>query len=392
MSDTLYLGIDWGTHSSKWVWARGARAEFKILRSEVRLDNDHLLLSADAPPSGSVFMGGLKKQLINNPSTPFWGGLQRGMRLSLGELFAFSLWRLMSEAYAAAPRVASKQPDLLEIRFSLPNWVDIDSGAVGRATYEQAARVACNIFVADRTSWVQEQQPRRLVWQKRVSRALDELGISDDLPIDHHPQGFRTLLKQECKINDNTRFRFVAESSAAGLTGLLRSDQEDALGVLKILVVDVGAGSTDIGYLLKTKQALCQLPPANTCQIAGENLSRRILDIYRSRGRQISFDEAELIKTTGSETGWRKHPTVKDWINAIADHVREYVSVVTDKRWLPYQPGLFVFVTGGSGVVPGLDKALLDATIDGLRSQKISATVRGTKGLTIALRGPLAAR
>lgn len=391
MPDTLYLGVDWGTHSSKWVWARDSREEFKILRSEVHLEEDRLFLSTDPPRHGSVFMGGLKAQLIKNPNSPFWGGLQRRIRLSLGELVAFSLWYLTSEAYEAASRTIRRKPQHLQIRFSLPNWIDIEEGAIGRATYEQAARVACHIFTMKRDGWSREPRPSRENWQAQVARALGVLEISDDAAIDQAPQGFRSMLKREWEVDGNSRFRFVAESSAAGLTGLTRSGGEDQRGVLKILVVDVGAGSTDIGYLLKTDQALCQLPPANTCQVAGEDLSRRILEIYRSKGRRISFDEAELLKIGGRETDWLKHPTVKDWIQRIAEHVREYVTVLTDKRWLPYEPGLAVLVTGGSGVVSGLNKGILQAATDGLREQKISVpTIRATKLLTLALAGPAA--
>jgi hypothetical protein len=80
-----------------------------------------------------------------------------------------------------------------------------------------------------------------------------------------------------------------------------------------------------------------------------------------------------------------KHPSVEDWIQRIAHHVREYVSVLTDERWLPCEPGLLVLVTGGSGVVPGLGQAILQATTDGLRQQKISATaIAGTRLLTLS--------
>lgn len=282
-------------------------------------------------------------------------------------------------------------PPHLEIRFSLPNWIDIEEGAVGRATYEQAARVACYIFAHDRERWSRDPSPTRDEWHTQVVAALDTLRISDDNEIDQDPHGFRSMLRRESDVDGQIRFRFVAESSAAGLTGLIRSGREDPRGILKVLVVDVGAGSTDIGYLLKTDQALCQLPPANTCQVAGEDLSRRILEIYRSQGRRISFDEAELIKIGGIETEWLKHPTVKDWIQRVADHVREYVTVLTDKRWLPFEPGLGLLVTGGSGAVAGLSNAILEAATEGLGAQRIATSViRATKLLVLPLDGAAA--
>jgi hypothetical protein len=49
MSDfTALLGIDWGTHSSKWLWkiagddGSAREGRFKILRSDVRLENGAL--------------------------------------------------------------------------------------------------------------------------------------------------------------------------------------------------------------------------------------------------------------------------------------------------------------------------------------------------------------
>jgi len=49
------IGIDWGTHSSKWTWTFGESrsAQFKILYSDVRLDeaSNKILLSDERPPT-----------------------------------------------------------------------------------------------------------------------------------------------------------------------------------------------------------------------------------------------------------------------------------------------------------------------------------------------------
>ena len=403
------IGIDWGTHSSKWTWtwsesesSKIAEGPYKILRSEVCLEKDvgnKIFLSDEAPQRGSVYVSSIKGKLIKNPDAPFWAGPQKRVRLTLGELVSFSLWFLLGEAYQNLYASVGNRPDEIDVRFSLPNWVDIAEGAVGRACYEQATSVACYLFASDPGAWQAVSRPMREKWQELVQSALKVLDISDDCEIDTDRQGFRSMLQRTHGAAGGVRFRFVAESSAAGLAGLRRTDEEENKYLRKILVVDVGAGSTDIGYVIRsvppkdvgTSEALCQLPPANTCQIAGEDLSRRIVEIYRSQGRDISLDEAEIIKIAGEDSEWLTHQAVTDWIHGIAEHVRGYVYGIPDRRWLRYLPGLQVLVTGGSGVVAGLREAILSAAADGLRQRGISSSVIGaTIPISLALEGPAA--
>lgn len=143
------------------------------------------------------------------------------------------------------------------------------------------------------------------------SPTLEVLDISDESEINRDADGFRAVLKRTFNVGEGVGFRFVAESSAAGLTGLRDAEIEmgDSKFLRKILVVDVGAGSTDIGYVLRTiprtvsdaKELLCQLPPANTRELAGADLSRRIVAICRSRGEHITFNEAEKRKMVGED-------------------------------------------------------------------------------------------
>lgn len=404
--DTAYIGVDWGTHSSKWTWTRLAgpaawpkHGPFKILRSEVCLeqDADRIFLSdSQQPPAhDSTFVHSIKRQLIQNPDAAFWTGPQRRMKLTLGELVAFSLWALVGEAYDNICRDDHK-PANIEVRFSLPNWVDAESGAVARAHYEQAARVACYRFASHRSAWSRESRPTRRQWEKIVEEVLHTLSLSDDSPIDDDPRGFRSMLGRVSEVGQGVRFRFVAESSAAGLAGLRRTGEEDPGYLRKILVVDVGAGSTDIGYVLRSipndpnaNEALCQLPPANTCEIAGDDLTRRIVEIYQSQGRVIATGEAEQIKVTGDDTKWLQYPAVNQWIENISAHVKHYVAGIPDRRWLPYKPGLQVLVTGGSGVVPRLKDSIKAAVEKGLRSRRTdSEVVDATEEMQLILRGP----
>lgn len=391
MSHTKALiGIDWGTHSSKWTWSLlesdsqvTSGQFFRILRSDVRLDsNQQIFLSTEAPPSGSIFEFSLKGTLIRDPYGSFWEGRRKHSKLSLGELVSFSLWFLLGEAYESLCVTTGIEPESVEIRFSLPNWVGSDNAAAARSSYEQAARVACQIFVKERRGWSQESTPNREKWHSTVGAVLDELRISNDTEVATATKDFAALLQHTFTVAPDVTFRFVAESSAAGLTGLrdIEAELEGHKYLRKILVVDVGAGSTDIGYVLRTipqgaSEALIQLPPANTCSFAGEELSLSIVEIYRSRGERITHAEAELIKTVREDKDWLTHPAVDQWRSRIADHVLSYVSDLPDRRWLPEEPALQVLITGGSGVVSGLDEKILEAVKRGLERCAAPQTV-----------------
>lgn len=401
------IGIDWGTHSSKWTWTmvksdtdQTTEGQYKIVRSEVqRDDNGRILLSSDPPISGTVFASSIKGKIIQNPDTPFWNGPQRRIGLTLGSLASFSLWALLSEAYSDFSQINGEQPYELDVRFSIPNWVDTPEAAVGRACFEQAARVACRIFNDAREAWLENSQPRAVDWDRKVHECLARLEISDDVPIDDSADGFRGMLDRVFPVDEGFNFRFVAESSAAGLSGLRLSDAQDTGYLLKILVVDVGAGSTDIGYVIRSvpprgdnvKEVLCQFPPANTCPIAGNDLSRRIVEIFRSQGTAIGTDEAERRKISGEVTRGQPHPSIAGWSGTIAQHVEAYVARLRDDRWLPEMPRLHVLVTGGSGVVPGLREDVVAGVTRGLKSRGVVHSVAdATQSMNLILRGPKA--
>ena len=198
------------------------------------------------------------------------------------------------------------------------------------------------------------------------------LEISDFSQRKREHEDFQLLLDREpLNVGESVKFRFVAESSGAGLTGLRYADTKDEIEKKKykrkILVVDVGAGSTDIGYVIRsvspsnsdTKEFLCQFPPAGTCAVAGNELSRRLQEIYRRRGKEIAFEEAENRKTLGPDTQWLDDPTVDEWKAGIASQVRTYVSEIQDDNFLYSDPGLDILVTGGSGSVAGLRDQIL---------------------------------
>jgi len=320
----------------------------------------------------------------------------------LGELVSFSLWFLLSEAYQNLKATLNIEPDTIEGRFSLPNWVSIEGAAAARSNYLQAARIACHIFDRDREAWKRDSQPIRSNWRTTVQQALKDLEISYETEMPAGAKDFATLLKQSFKVSPNMTFRFVAESSAAGLTGLrdVEAQREGRRFLRKLLVIDIGAGSTDIGYVLRTipqgaataDEALIQLPPANTCRVAGEELSRAIVEIYRVRGKRITTDEAENLKITGDQSDWVNQPSVNAWRETIAEHVRSYATDISDLRWLPDQPGLQVLLTGGSSVVPGLGEKILEVVKSALTERGFDdSVVRLTSLMTLDLTGPAAA-
>jgi hypothetical protein len=408
MSESGILGIDWGTHSSKWAWTtvdddnHQESGTFGILRSDVWVDaRSHLVLTDDAPPQDARTVGFIKNKMIKSPEAAFWEGPLRSFPLTMGELATFSLWFLLCEAFASLHAKAKVSLSSADVRFSLPNWVGTRDAAYARASYEQAAAVACRLF--HQTMNGSKGTTVRITidqWRKLVTDARRELNVHDQTVVLDDPDGFRKLIESAHMSPMHSGFRFVVESSAAGLLGLRRGlDLWDSKSqVLNLLVVDVGAGSTDIGYVLRTfpkvgtaKVVLCQLPPASTCSVAGEDLTLRIQEIQRAKGHSISRDEAELMKISERNSTWTANPTVKEWVEKIASHVCSYVQSLPDKRWLPFPPGARVLVTGGSAVVPGLKAAVVDAVKNGMKANGIDfRVIEGVDAMDLALKGPVA--
>jgi len=155
-------------------------------------------------------------------------------------------------------------------------------------------------------------------------------------------------------------WRFIVESGAAGIPYLrvMQLPRQRGIGGLgKLLVVDVGAGSTDVGYMLRTtnlesgEPIFYHLRPAPAFPIAGNQLTEDLLKHYRAQNRRMGYREAEAQKTSG--TSWCNLPFVRAWRKQICDHVETYVLGIPDDRWLPVEKPLNVVVTGGSGLVAG---------------------------------------
>ncbi|MCY4586579.1 MAG: hypothetical protein OXB98_11135, partial [Bryobacterales bacterium] len=171
-------------------------------------------------------------------------------------------------------------------------------------------------------------------------------------------------------------WKFIVESGAAGLPYLraMRLPNDRGIsGLAKLLVVDVGAGSTDVGYMLKTSNVNTADPvfyyfhPAPTFAEAGNALTHKLMKHHHAKNEPITLAEAEAQKV--SQRAWHKLPFVDLWIRHICDHVAQYVRGVPDKRWLPLPKELHVVVTGGSGLVPGLKEQLEQAVVKALEDR-----------------------
>lgn len=166
----------------------------------------------------------------------------------------------------------------------------------------------------------------------------------------------------------------MVESCAAGLP-YLRSIKLDSPpgvpGLGKLLVIDVGAGSTDIGYMLRTinretrKENLFYSSPAPTLNVAGNILTEEIKDFHYSIGKPITPIEAESFKITKTQE-WIDKPFVDIWRKNISRHVKEYVINIPDKHWLDMDVTLQVIITGGSGFIEGLSEEIKKSIIEAL--------------------------
>src|SRR5437764_11590414 len=119
-----YLGVDWGTHSSKWCYqdSRGRIDVGEIWDSRVWRLGDCLAMF----PLRHRFSGdhcgvsGLKGKLIRDPGQAVWTGERSDIGATLGEAVVFSLTTLLSDATTKLVVKGIKLQELekLTIRFS----------------------------------------------------------------------------------------------------------------------------------------------------------------------------------------------------------------------------------------------------------------------------------
>ena len=295
-------------------------------------------------------------------NAPFWGRENRlDTGTSMGEAVTFSLACLIGEAkHLLRAKVTGSSFQTAELGFSFPNWLAEDGkkATIAAKNFCDATRVAVAIVSnCAATSIPQPGKPyviekwkhtvqttRETLSEKKLSSLTLESANSANFSLDA----------------GSPTWRFIVESGAAGIPYLrvMQLPRQRGIGGLgKLLVVDVGAGSTDVGYMLRTtnlesgEPIFYHLRPAPAFPIAGNQLTEDLLKHYRAQNRRMGYREAEAQKTSG--TSWCNLPFVRAWRKQICDHVETYVLGIPDDRWLPVEKPLNVVVTGGSGLVAG---------------------------------------
>lgn len=385
----LWFGVDWGTHSSKWICYQEKAEMFlagEIHRSTLtRIANRLLFPRGEDIPKGDERIDALKGTIIKDPlGQSFWDADRGDTHSSLGEAVSFSFCALFSDIvqHLRQKGIEIVRDAHIEIGFSLPNWLrDRDNKSKAALMhFHQAAIVSC--WILKRTYGGNLPSPGKSFlikeWKDVIKNALNECKsyeiwlIADKLT--------ETLFQL-----GNIEWRYLVESCAAGLPylrsiiNLIERDAPPGLhGLGKLLVIDVGAGSTDVGYMLRTinikeLENLCYFPPAGTFDVAGNELTERLWDYYRQQGKRLTQAEAENSKIR--ETGWHKLEFANEWRRQIRRHVTEYVIGIPDERWLPLDVPLQIVVTGGSGVVPVLKEEIRKGVRDGLKERRIPSRV-----------------
>ena len=334
----------------------------------------------------------LKRLLLKDPQgASYWDAIRDGIGISLGEAALLTLGCLLG---GVASHVATENLELtpsteVHLRFSLPNWIGSDpEHAAARKRMYQTTVICAGLI-------------RLLGWERlptvgtkvNLSEWRDTVRRVRSLPelqqvLGGGPGNFAEMVEGDHSIG-GISWRLAAESSAAGyvpllqlLRGVPRSSKTQKHWV-KLLVVDVGAGSTDTGYLISSRKVdnsellMNYLPPARTLDYAGEQLTEMLRDFYlREHNRDLSVEEAETMKLTAPDK-WNGQQFVRDWRERIAKSVADYIFHVPDEARLgePAIDGLKIVLTGGSGLVPALDDAVKAAVIDSLGRRGVSGNV-----------------
>ncbi|MDP2899070.1 MAG: hypothetical protein Q8Q12_21240 [bacterium] len=327
----------------------------------------------------------MKRRLIQDPQgADYWQAVRGDTSTSLGEVAVLSLAILLGDAFAdIRARGFDLAPETeVNLCFSLPNWV-------GNRPEEEAARKRMFQTTAVVSGLLAEDGVDRLPgvgmsvsiakWREQIQTMLGRTTCREVF-LEYQPDFGSLIQRSFCfSTNGNVRWRLAAESCAAGFPQLqlLMVDPEEARRTqdhwVKLLVVDVGAGSTDAGYFMSSRclggeVVLNYLRPAETMDYAGEKLTQMLRDYYRGLSQDITDEEAELLKLSNLAEH-RDKDFVEDWRNRIAQKVADYMYRVPDFRRLPQTDidGLKIVMTGGSGMVDGLGSAVRDAVVEALR-------------------------
>jgi len=392
-----YLGVDWGTYSSKWCYqdSNGRVIVGGMWDSRVWRIGDSLgMFSQSRRYSGENGVAALKRKLIHDPGQAFWEGERSDIKASLGEAVVFSLATLLLDAIA---KVGSSGIDIgrserVRVRFSHPNWITPEAVAALQS-YRDAAVIALSVLkfglagaeVETDSFAVPLATVKELISTRRAHAAT----------LEKFPREYDYKAYRKCAIglDDGIEWEFVFESAAAGFPYIAEMEPDLFEGDIspneakfrKVLVIDIGAGSTDAGYMLRTirldartlkpnEPILIWMPAAAALDMAGTWLTDQIHADWHQQGRKGTRTEAEDYKTSGV-TDWYSKPYVKKWCDDIASHVAHYIEGVHDAMRLPHKPFLELVVTGGSSAVTPVKACLVDRVKDALLTRGIGAGV-----------------
>jgi len=322
----LCVGIDWGTHSSKWWYvaqtSTGKRIEPSQLPSVIdstiyRTASNLTIHRERARKRPEVADARLKRLLLKDPQgASYWEATREGIGISLGEAATLTIGCMFGDMFQSLKEATLRIDSTaeIEVRFSLPNWIGNDSehAAARRRMYQTSV-----VSVALVKSLGQGKLPilgtkiNISEWREMIKALRHDAEVCKLL--ENNPSDFGNMVEDEYSLG-TFKWRLAAESSAAGfipLGHLLADVPKGAKSQkhwVKLLVIDVGAGSTDAGYFISSRRLddgellLNYLPPARTFDYAGEQLTEMLQDFYvREHNRDLSIEEAEIMKVSAPE-------------------------------------------------------------------------------------------
>src|SRR5258707_15533307 len=129
----LWVGIDWGVHSSKWWYsakiAGGKHVEPQKLPSVVdstiyRLGDNLLIGRERARIEKDIADARLKRLLLKDPQgASYWDATREGIGISLGDAATLTIACMLGElfTYLADKDLTLSASTEINLRFSLPN-------------------------------------------------------------------------------------------------------------------------------------------------------------------------------------------------------------------------------------------------------------------------------
>lgn len=367
----ILIGIDWGTHSSKSAYSRYGIIEFgDVVSSNLHSDGENIMLD----PRGGII--GFKRAVITDPKLD-WRQPHQQTGIAYGATVTFVLCSLIRSLLVrctgndlSAASLAHVMPGA-EFRFSFPNWVG-DEMRPAFNNFRESAILAVSMVLKDPECVSAMRAPnhaKRFEQAYEAARAEQAVGVRDN----ENPMDVIDVLK----VGGNTILvRYVMESVAAGLPTLKQMEKKMQAGsrdkrYRKILVYDVGAGSTDVGYMVLYRESdsedfyFVYFPPCEQIALGGNWLTDRLWE--RIGKEENSFVLAERRKEQlGPDSFPVEIPEVAQWLDGIALPSAQYVGKLPPHVHMHQNILTEVILTGGSSLVPGLAEILRQHVPDAL--------------------------